>query len=75
MPSDTFKWPNGQQSRLAHRRSVIVSQEGIPPNFDIANPLSKSKGAEIEDLKLFFEWLGVFYLLAVGVDGMAQSLV
>ena len=48
---------------------------GEPPNFDIVNPVSKSKGAETENLNLFFGWLGVFYLLAVGVDGMEQSLV
>ena len=54
---------------------MIVSQEGRPPNFDIVNPLSKSKGAETGDLNLFCGWLGVFYLLAVGVDCMKQSLV
>ena len=40
--SDKFKWPNGQQSRLLYRRSVIVSQEGRHTHFDIVNPLSKS---------------------------------
>ena len=54
---------------------MIVSQEGRPPNFDIVNLLSKGKGAETEDLNLFFGWLGVFYLLAVVVDDIEQSLV
>ena len=54
---------------------MIISQERRPPNFDIVNSLSKSKRAETEDLKWFFRWLGVFYLLAVVVDGMEQSLV
>ena len=53
----------------------MVSQERRPPNFDIVNPLSKSKGTETKDLNLFFRWLGVFCLLAVVVDGMEQSLV
>ena len=70
-----FKWPNGQQNRLLYRRSVIVSQEGRPPNFDIVNRLPESKGAETEDLNLFCGWLGVFYQLAVVVGGMEQSLV
>ena len=75
MVSDTFKWPNGEQGRLPFRRSVIVSREGRPYNFDIVNPLSKSKGAETEHLNLFFVWLGVFYLLAVGIDAMLWSKV
>ena len=54
---------------------MFVSQEGRPSNFDIVNPLSKSKGAETEDLNLIFGGLGVFHLLAVGVDGMEQCLV
>ena len=54
---------------------MIVSQEGRPAYFDIVNPLSKSKEVEIEDLNLFFGLLGVFYLLAVGVHGMEQSLM
>ena len=70
-----FKWPKWQQSRLPHRQSVIVSQERRPPNSDIVNPLSKSKRAETEDLNLFFGWLGVFYLLAVGANSLEQSLV
>ena len=54
---------------------MIVSQEGRPPNFDIVNRLPESKGAETEDLNLFFGWLGVFYQLAVGANSMEQSLV
>ena len=54
---------------------MFVSQEGRPPNFDIVNLLSKSKGTETEDLNSIFGGLGVFHLLAVGVDGMEQSLV
>ena len=41
-----FKWPNGHQGRFAFRRFVMVSQKGRPHNLDIANRLSKSKGAE-----------------------------
>ena len=40
--SDTFTWPNEQQSRLPLRRSVIVSQEGRLFKFGIVKPLSKS---------------------------------
>ena len=54
---------------------MIVSQGWRSSKFDMVNPLSKSKGAETGDLNLFFRWLGVFYMLAVVVDGMEQSLV
>ena len=37
---------------------MFVSQEGRPSNFDIVNPLSKSKGAETEDLNLIFGGAG-----------------
>ena len=40
--SDTLKWPNGQQSRLPFRRSVIVTPKQQLFNFDIVNPSSKS---------------------------------
>ena len=52
---------------------MIISQERRPFSFDIVNPLSKTKGAETQDL--FSRWLGVFYLLEVVVDGMEESLV
>ena len=71
---DMFKWPNGQQNRLPYRRSVIYPRGQRFFNCDIVNPLSKSKGAGTEDLHLFFRLLGVFYLLAVVVYGMEQSL-
>ena len=70
-----FKWPNGHQGRFAFRRFVMVSQKGRPHNLDIVNRLSKSKGAETKDLNLLFGWLGVFYLLAVGIDAMVWSKV
>ena len=54
---------------------MIVSLEGRPHNFDIVNPLSKSKRAGTENLNLFFGWLGVFYLQAVGIDAMVWSEV
>ena len=40
----TFKWLNGQQSRLPFRRSVIISRESRLFNFDIVNLLWKSNG-------------------------------
>ena len=73
--SDTIKWPNWQQSRFPYRRSVIISQEQRSLSFDIMNPLSRSKGAETENLNLLFRWLRVFFLLAVVVDGMEESIV
>ena len=54
---------------------MIVSREGEPHNFDVVSPLSKSKGPETENLNLFFGWLGVFYLLTVGIDVMLWSKV
>ena len=54
---------------------MFVSREGRPYEFDIVNPLSKSKGAETEHLNLFFGSLEMFYLLAVGIDAMGWSKV
>ena len=64
--SDMFKWPNGQQSRLPFRRSVIVSWEEWLFDFDIVNPLSKSNVGRGRKPNFVFGWLGVFYLLAGG---------
>ena len=72
--SDTFKWPNGQQSRLPCRRSVFVSQEGRPPIFILCSLSQKARGGDYRRTNFVF-WVAGSFLSASRWVSMAWSKV
>ena len=63
---DTFKWPNGQQSKLPFDGPWSLLGRGDFSILILWTRCQKAMRAEAEGLILFFGWLGVFHPSADG---------